>query len=113
MSVVSPHGCCSAEDEIFRSVVIDVDVCDFDSTFNLPLAFHAAILLFSPANSLELLVLTILLIAKLLEVTIEESEHVCAHLVVLAYQQFVFNSLSEFLRLHLLKRARLSCQQQT
>src|SRR3989442_7625846 len=90
---------------IFRSVVIDIDVCDFDRAFNLPLTFHADVLLFSPANRHEFLMLTILFVSKLLEIAIEESEHVRARLVVPAHQQLVFNSLSEFLGLHLRKRA--------
>ena len=100
------------EHDIFRPIVIDIDARDFGDTLNPSLTFHANVLFFSPCNRLEFLMLVIFLVSILLEIAIEESEHVCAHLVVPAHQQLVFNSLSEFLRLHLLKRTRVNCQQQ-
>src|SRR2546425_9723481 len=86
LCVIPSEEICKPKNGIFRSVVIDIDVCDFDRAFNLPLTFHADVLLFSPANRHEFLMLTILFVSKLLEKReVHRSEEHTSELQSLAY----------------------------
>src|SRR2546422_386255 len=53
LCVIPSEEICKPKNGIFRSVVIDIDVCDFDRAFNLPLTFHADVLLMLPSFSLK------------------------------------------------------------